>query len=109
MIDDVQFIIGKDITQEEFFHTFNALYEQGKQIILTSDKHPNQMEKLDERYKSRFNWGLPVDIKSPEYETRLAILKKKEEKENIKLGDEILEFIAENIKTNIRCLLYTSS
>lgn len=104
MIDDVQFIIGKDITQEEFFHTFNALYEQGKQIILTSDKHPNQMEKLDERYKSRFNWGLPVDIKSPEYETRLAILKKKEEKENIKLGDEILEFIAENIKTNIRDL-----
>lgn len=104
MIDDVQFIIGKDITQEEFFHTFNALYEQGKQIILTSDKHPNQMEKLDERYKSRFNWGLPVDIKSPEYETRLAILKKKEEKENIKLGDKILEFIAENIKTNIRDL-----
>ena len=84
MIDDVQFIIGKDITQEEFFHTFNALYEQGKQIILTSDKHPNQMEKLDERYKSRFNWGLPVDIKSPEYETRLAILKKERRKREYK-------------------------
>lgn len=104
MIDDVQFIIGKDFTQEEFFNTFNALYEQGKQIILTSDKHPNQMEKLEERYKSRFNWGLPVDIKAPEYETRLAILRKKEEKEGIKLGDEILKFIAENIKTNIRDL-----
>ena len=104
MIDDVQFIIGKDFTQEEFFNTFNALYEQGKQIILTSDKHPNQMEKLEERYKSRFNWGLPVDVKAPEYETRLAILRKKEEKEGIKLGEEILKFIAENIKTNIRDL-----
>lgn len=104
MIDDVQFIIGKDFTQEEFFHTFNALYEQGKQIILTSDKHPNQMEKLDERYRSRFNWGLPVDIKAPEYETRLAILRKKDEGEGIKLGDEIIQFIVENIKTNIRDL-----
>lgn len=104
IIDDVQFIIGKDFSQEEFFNTFNALYEQGKQIILTSDKHPNQMEKLEERYKSRFNWGLPVDVKAPEYETRLAILRKKEERETIKLGDEILEFIATNIKTNIRDL-----
>ena len=104
MIDDVQFIIGKDLTQEEFFHTFNALYEQGKQIILTSDKHPNQMDKLDERYRSRFNWGLPVDIQAPEYETRLAILKKKDESEGVNLGDEIIQFIAENIKTNIRDL-----
>lgn len=104
MIDDVQFIIGKDFCQEEFFHTFNALYEQGKQIILTSDKHPNQMEKLDERYRSRFNWGLPVDIKAPEYETRLAILRKKNDNEGVSLSDDIIQFIAENIKSNIRDL-----
>lgn len=104
MVDDVQFIIGKDRTQEEFFNTFNTLYEQGKQIILTSDKHPNQMEHLDDRYRSRFNWGLPVDIKPPEYETRLAVLKKRNEESPIKLKDEILKFLAENIKTNIRDL-----
>lgn len=104
MIDDVQFIIGKESTQEEFFHTFNALYEQGKQIILTSDKHPNQMEKLDERYKSRFNWGLPVDITSPDYETRLAILQDKNDNNEIKLDIDILKYVAENIKTNIRDL-----
>lgn len=104
MVDDVQFIIGKDRTQEEFFNTFNTLYEQGKQIILTSDKHPNQMEHLDDRYRSRFNWGLPVDIKPPEYETRLAVLKKRNEESPIKLKEEILKFLAENIKTNIRDL-----
>ncbi|MBE5938327.1 MAG: chromosomal replication initiator protein DnaA [Lachnospiraceae bacterium] len=102
IIDDIQFIIGKDITQEEFFHTFTTLYELGKQIILTSDKHPNLMDKLDERYRSRFTWGIPVDIKPPEYETRLAILRKKEEESSIKLGDAIIKLIAENIKTNIR-------
>ena len=104
MVDDVQFIIGKDRTQEEFFNTFNTLYEQGKQIILTSDKHPNQMEHLDDRYRSRFNWGLPVDIKPPEYETRLAVLNKRNEESPIKLKEEILKFLAENIKTNIRDL-----
>lgn len=104
MVDDVQFIIGKDRTQEEFFNTFNSLYEQGKQIILTSDRHPNQMEHLDDRYRSRFNWGLPVDIKPPEYETRLAVLRKRNEESQIKLKDEILKFLAENIKTNIRDL-----
>ncbi len=104
MIDDVQFIIGKDSTQEEFFNTFNELRSQGKQIILTSDKHPNQMEKLEERYKSRFNWGLPVDIKAPEYETRLAILREKSNKDGFNLSEDILKFIAENIKTNIRDL-----
>ena len=104
MIDDIQFIIGKDLTQEEFFHTFNTLYEQGKQIILTSDKHPNKIEKLDERYRSRFNWGLPIDIQSPEYETRLAILRKKNEADGSVLDDEILKYIADNIKTNIRDL-----
>lgn len=104
MIDDVQFIIGKDSTQEEFFNTFNELRNNGKQIILTSDKHPNQMEQLDERYKSRFNWGLPVDIKAPEYETRLAILREKSNNDDFNISDEILRFIAENIKTNIRDL-----
>lgn len=104
MIDDVQFIIGKDSSQEEFFHTFNALYEQGKQIILTSDKHPNQMEKLDERYKSRFNWGLPIDITAPDYETRLAILQDKNDNNAIKLDLPVLKYVAENIKTNIRDL-----
>ncbi|MBE5928006.1 MAG: chromosomal replication initiator protein DnaA [Lachnospiraceae bacterium] len=104
MVDDVQFIIGKDLTQEEFFNTFNELRSEGKQIILTSDKHPNQMEHLDIRYRSRFNWGLPVDIKPPEYETRLAILREKSKNDDFNISDEILQFIAENIKTNIRDL-----
>ncbi len=104
MVDDVQFIIGRDVTQEEFFHTFNALYEQGKQIILTSDRHPNQMDKLDIRFKSRFNNGIQADVKAPEYETRLAILQKKNENDGLNLNEDILKFIAENIKTNIRDL-----
>ena len=80
-VDDVQFITGKVSFQEEFFNTFNALYEQGKQIILTSDKHPNQLDHLDERYRSRFNWGLPIDITVPDYETKLAILREKNEQD----------------------------
>lgn len=104
IIDDIQFIIGKEATQEEFFHTFNTLYEQGKQIILTSDKHPNKMEHLDERYRTRFTSGIPVDITSPDYETRLSILKNKNDNSSIKLNDDIIKFIAENIKTNIRDL-----
>ena len=104
IIDDIQFIIGKTSSQEEFFQTFNALYEQGKQIILTSDKSPNQMDQLDERYKSRFNWGLPIDITSPDYETRLAILKEKNDYNEIKLNEDILKYLAENIKSNIRDL-----
>ena len=102
MVDDVQFIIGKESTQEEFFHTFNALHAAHKQIILSSDKPPKEMETLDERFRSRFEWGLLADIGSPDYETRMAILKKKAERDGFELSDEILNYIAVNIKSNIR-------
>mgnify|MGYP001068651799 CR=1 FL=1 len=100
MIDDVQFIIGKESTQEEFFHTFNALHSA--QIILTSDKPPKEMETLEERIRSRFEWGLMADIGTPDYETRMAILRKKIEADEMNLSDEILNYIATNIKSNIR-------
>ncbi len=102
MIDDIQFIIGKESTQEEFFHTFNALQTQGKQIILTSDKPPKEMETLEERIRSRFEWGLMADIGVPDYETRMAILRKKAESDNFNIDDDILDYIANNIKSNIR-------
>lgn len=102
MVDDVQFIIGKESTQEEFFHTFNALHSAGKQIILTSDKPPKEMETLEERIRSRFEWGLMADIGTPDYETRMAILRKKVEADEMNLSDEILNYIATNIKSNIR-------
>ena len=102
MIDDVQFIIGKESTQEEFFHTFNALQSQGKQIILTSDKPPKEIETLEERIRSRFEWGLMADIGIPDYETRMAILRKKAESDNFEINDEILSYIANNIKSNVR-------
>ena len=102
MIDDVQFIIGKESTQEEFFHTFNALHSAGKQIILTSDKPPKDMETLEERIRSRFEWGLMADIGIPDYETRMAILRQKSEIDEIQLDDSILDYIASNIKSNIR-------
>jgi chromosomal replication initiator protein len=102
MIDDIQFIIGKESTQEEFFHTFNALQTQGKQIILTSDKPPKEMETLEERIRSRFEWGLMADIGVPDYETRMAILRKKTESDKFNINDEILDYIANNIKSNIR-------
>ncbi|SES07315.1 chromosomal replication initiator protein DnaA [Lachnobacterium bovis] len=102
MIDDIQFIIGKESTQEEFFHTFNALQTQGKQIILTSDKPPKEMETLEERIRSRFEWGLMADIGTPDYETRMAILRKKATNDNFNINDEILNFIANNIKSNVR-------
>lgn len=102
MIDDIQFIIGKESTQEEFFHTFNALQTQGKQIILTSDKPPKDMETLEERIRSRFEWGLMADIGVPDYETRMAILQKKAETDNFEIDDEILNYIATNIKSNVR-------
>ena len=102
LIDDVQFIIGKESTQEEFFHTFNALHSAGKQIILTSDKPPKDMETLEDRIRSRFEWGLIADIGTPDYETRMAILRRKVEADDMKLSDEILNYIATNIKSNIR-------
>ena len=102
MVDDVQFIIGKESTQEEFFHTFNALHSARKQIILTSDKPPKDMETLEERIRSRFEWGLMADIGTPDYETRMAILRKKVEADDMVLSDDVLNYIATNIKSNIR-------
>lgn len=103
LIDDIQFIIGKESTQEEFFHTFNTLHSAGKQIILSSDKPPKDMETLEERFRSRFEWGLISDIQPPDYETRMAILKKNAEMYNKKdIDDEVFQYIANNIKSNIR-------
>lgn len=102
LIDDIQFIIGKESTQLEFFHTFNHLYESQKQIIISSDKHPSTMTTLEERLRSRFEMGLTVDIKAPTYETRMAILRKKVAEENINIDDSILNYIASNIISNIR-------
>ena len=102
LIDDIQFIIGKESTQEEFFHTFNALHSAGKQIVLTSDRPPKEMETLDTRIRSRFEWGLMADVGSPDYETRMAILRRRCETDHFSLPDEVLDYIAANIKSNIR-------
>lgn len=102
MVDDVQLIIGKESTQNEFFNTFNALRESGKQIILSSDKPPKQMSTLDERFRSRFEWGLTADIQPPDYETKVAILRKKAETCEKKFSQEVIQYIANNIKSNIR-------
>ncbi len=102
LLDDVQFIIGKESTQEEFFHTFNVLHTAGKQIILSSDKPPKEMETLEERFRSRFEWGLIADIQPPDYETRMAILRKNAEIYEKHIDDEIINYIATNVKSNIR-------
>lgn len=102
MVDDIQFIIGKESTQEEFFHTFNVLHGAHKQIILSSDKPPKEMETLDERFRSRFEWGLIADMQPPDYETRMAILRKNAEHYDHKLDEEIIKYIATNVKSNIR-------
>ncbi len=102
IIDDIQFLAGKDKTQEEFFHTFNSLYEKNKQIILSSDKPPNAIPQLEERLRSRFEGGMICDISLPDYETRLAILKTKLQEKNIKLSEDVLEFVASHVKKNIR-------
>ena len=105
LIDDVQFIIGKESTQEEFFHTFNHLHVSGKQIIISSDKPPKDIETLEARLRTRFEWGLIADISSPDYETRRAILRKKEELDGLQkyhISNEVMQYIATNVKSNIR-------
>ena len=102
LVDDIQFIAGKESTQEEFFHTFNSLYSANKQIIISSDRPPKDFETLEERLRSRFEWGLIVDISPPNYETRMAILRKKEELEGYNVDNSILDYIATNVKSNIR-------
>ena len=104
LVDDIQFIGGKESTQEEFFHTFNSLYQAGKQIVLTSDRSPSDMQKLEERLKTRFEWGLIADIQPPDFETRIAIIKRKAELLDINIPNPVLEYIATKLKTNIRQL-----
>jgi len=102
LIDDIQFIAGKTSTQEEFFHTFNTLYENHKQIVLSSDRPPKDIQTLEDRLKTRFEWGLIADIEPPDLELRIAIIKKKAEQVSITLSEEVLTFLAENLRSNIR-------
>ncbi len=102
LMDDIQFIAGKDRTQDEFFHTFNSLYEKNKQIVLAADKYPQEIPDLEERLSSRFQWGLIADIQPPEFETRLAIVTKKAEEEGIPIPSDVAIFLAQSIKSNVR-------
>jgi chromosomal replication initiator protein len=102
LVDDIQFIAGKESTQEEFFHTFNTLHGQDKQIIVSSDRPPKSLVTLEERLRSRFEWGLSADIQAPDFETRLAILRSKAERTGRHISDEILESVAKQVQSNIR-------
>jgi chromosomal replication initiator protein len=102
IVDDVQFFSGKEKTQEEFFHIFNALHQSGKQIVLSADRPPREIQGIEERLLSRFQWGLSADVQSPGLETRIAILQRKAEDDGIELPQEVIEFIAHNVKSNIR-------
>jgi len=104
LIDDIQFMEGKESTKEEFFHTFNSLHSASRQIVITSDRPPKSLTTLEDRLRSRFEWGLVTDVQPPELETRIAILRKKAEREPTKVPDEVLEFIATNVRDNIRIL-----
>jgi len=102
LVDDVQFLEGKERTQEEFFHTFNALYDAGRQIVVTSDRHPKQLGGLEERLVSRFEWGLVADVNPPDYETRIAILRKKADEDHVVLDDEVLDLVARSCESSVR-------
>ncbi len=104
LVDDIQFVAGKNSTQEEFFHTFNALYEEKKQIVLTSDKPPKEIQTLEDRLKTRFEWGLIADIQPPDFETRIAIIKRKSEELNVTISDETCVILATKLQSNIRQL-----